>query len=290
MAELGTSPPTTISLLHATFHRSGGLTPVIDAWLNSAHAASRIEYVIAADDDDAEAAAAAADPRVRLVVNSPDPTWSTAVRNWNAAARTCVGDLLVVIADDLFPPPLWDSELDRICSSLDPLSDAFAIKVQDSDDPHDVLMRHPVVSRRFVELHGLFDPGFTGVYCDNDITLRAFWYRGIVDGRRLRWDHRHGSATNDVAMSPSHRRINRRVEYERGQTVLSSNWPDSRRSPTVVLVSPEALARRPWSYASHRARFRASLNHRYAIVQAAWRRATGRAAHRSVSRPAEPSD
>jgi hypothetical protein len=250
----------TISLLHASFHRPGGPSEVIDAWLNSAGDSHRIDYVLACDDGDVTAATVdAVDPRVRLVVNPPDRSWSTAVRNWNAAAAASTGDILVVIADDLHPPPLWDVELDRICASLDPRAVAFAVKVQDSDNGRDTLLRHPVVSRRFFESHGLFDPRFTGVYCDDDITLRAFWRAVVVDGRRLRWDHRHPALRPLATSTPSHQRINRGVEYDRGRAVLAAIWPTWRRHIPVVLVSPTAFVDRPWHRVARRAKYRAFL-------------------------------
>ena len=132
----------------------------------------------------------------------------TAVRNWNAAADASVGHLLFVIADDLTPPVGWDSILDGIVGALDPCRFAFAVRVADIDprlDPRPTLLRHPIVSRRFFEELGLFEPEYTGLFCDDDISLRSFRHAVVIDGSVLRLQHHRGQP-NCVSVADQHRR------------------------------------------------------------------------------------
>src|SRR5882724_9650615 len=98
-----------ISLLHATYKRVGGPAEVRDAWLDRAVDPDSIEYVLSMDADDL--ATVAVTEGLPRLVNPPQGGAVTAVRNWNAAAAAANGDLLVVIADDLFPPHGWDRTL-----------------------------------------------------------------------------------------------------------------------------------------------------------------------------------
>lgn len=221
-------PAVRISLLHATYHRPGGPTEVMRAWVDNAAHPDRVEYVVAMDTDDTVAVAATEGLR-RSIGDSADDV--TAVRNWNAAAALATGSLLVVIADDLFPPNRWDETLVRSIGRIDPDEVAFAVKVRDSVEAGDVKLRHPVVSRRFYAEYGLFDPAFTGVYCDDELTARAFWRSFIVDGTGVQLHHRHPTLDADVTGSRSHGRINSTVEYERGRRLYHERWNALRRLP-----------------------------------------------------------
>jgi hypothetical protein len=190
----------------------------------------------------------------------------TAVRNWNAAAAAAEGDLLVVIADDLFPPPGWDQALIEMTGRLDPTRTPFVVKVADSPRPADVLLRHPVVSRAFYTRFGLFSPAYRGVYCDNDFTTRAFWRSVILDGRSLRLEHRHPALTDTVAPSESHDRMNRHDEYERGVARYVATW-SRREQKTEPRLVPTASTRglSHWRLVLTQRRFRAASSVGYAV-------------------------
>ena len=161
---------------------------VREAWLALADHPDLIEHVFAMNAENHEAVAQT-EGSLR-VVGDPLPGRVTSVRNWNAAAPASMADVLMVVADDLLPPRGWDTTLRSLMGGLDPRQTAFAIKVTDDPDPGDTLMPHPVVSRAFYEKHGLFDPRFDGVCCDDGISRRAFWRSVILNGRSLVLDHR----------------------------------------------------------------------------------------------------
>lgn len=232
--------PLRFALLHATYHRAGGPLEVREAWLSRADLPERVEHIFAMDADDVDSVAST-EGMTRVV---GEPTGGvTSVRNWNAAAAISTADLLVVVADDLFPPQGWDTALAQVVAPLDPTTDAFAIKLTDDPSFGDRLLRHPVVSRAFYERHGLFSPKFDGVYCDNDITRRAFWRSVILDGRSVVLDHRHPTLEDGHQRSMSHGRINAGDEYVRGESTYNSLWSWRHRASAVRLVPP-AVSRR----------------------------------------------
>lgn len=223
-----------ISLLHATFHREGGPLEVKETWLGLANRPDLIEYIFAMDADDG--ATLFLTKGHTRVINPSGDGHVTAVRNWNAAAAVAGGDLLMVIADDLFPPQGWDTALTEIVGSLDTSKVSFAIKLTDSPSKDDTLIQHPVISRGFYQRHGLFSESYAGVYCDNDITLRAFWRSAILDGRSLILDHRSPTANSSLEYSESQRRLNTDQEYKNGKTIFDASWSRRQRVARIGIV------------------------------------------------------
>jgi len=253
-----------ISLLHATYRRAGGPLEIQDAWLGRAVDPGSVEYVLSMDADDAATVALTED--VPRLVNPSLGGAVTAVRNWNAAAAAAKGDLLVVIADDLFPPQGWDRAIIDMIGGLNPARTRFVVKLADSPRSGDVHLRHPVVSRAFYAKFGLFSPSYQGVYCDDDFTARAFWRSVILDGRSLRLEHRHPGLSEKITRSESHDRINRREEYERGRAQFVAEWSPRKRMAKRQLVptgSAETLSHR--GLAVTQRKLRASSNGHYAI-------------------------
>lgn len=195
-------------------------------WMQTADAPDFVEHIFALDADDL--ASLRATEGHRRVVNPASPDRISAVRNWNSAAAVAGGDLLFVIADDLVPPPHWDSTLHNVVGSLHPRAFAFAIcVVQMQEDP--THLRHPIVSRRFYARFGLFAPQFTGMYCDDDITIRAFNRAVVLNGTSLILEHRH-PFLGPYSWSESQQRMNARAEYDAGRRVFLSNWNRFRRA------------------------------------------------------------
>jgi hypothetical protein len=223
-----------ISILHATYRSQSGPLKVKEAWLRNAERPDLIEYIFAMDADD-EAALSQTEGDLR-VVNPPSDVRVTAVRNWNAAASIANSGLLMVIADDLFPPPAWDATLTAMIGPIDPAVASFALKVTDSPFQDDTLLRHPVVSRAFYQRYGLFSNAYDGVYSDNDITIRAFWQSVILDGRSLVLEHQHPELDTSMAWSESQQRINTPQEYERGRAVFEASWTHRQRLAKIRLA------------------------------------------------------
>lgn len=234
-----------LSLLHATYRRKESPVAIKEAWLATAVHPNSVEHIFALDADD-EMSVASTEGHLRVV--SPPFDGVTAVRNWNAAAEQATGDLLIVIADDLLPPPGWDVILaELIGNKLDPRRVPFAVKV--SDTPRgsslpggDALLRHPIISRAFYEKLGLFSPAFTGIGCDMDFTRRALWRSAIIDGRNLVLDHAHATVDSP---SESTSRINAPREAVVARRNYCQIWSARQRAARVRLVRPDVIALTP---------------------------------------------
>lgn len=234
------APLPKISLLHATHCRPGGPVPVKRTWLEHANHPDLVEYIFSMDANDPESVTAT-DGHSR-VVNAPRQGSVTAVRNWNAAAEIATGDLLMVVADDVYPPPGWDASLRQSIGTLDPQSVDFAVKVADGPG-RNMLLRHPVISRAFYRRFGLFSDDYRGLYCDNDLTVRAFWHSVILDGRSLELEHRHPTLRVTDGASASHRRMNTVEEQRFGRRVFVTSWPRRQRTAPILLTRPPTSGR-----------------------------------------------
>jgi hypothetical protein len=232
-----------ISILHATYFRPGGPNPVRDMWLNAADAPTDIEYLVAMNFEDLAAISSTGDSPRAI---GPPVSAVTAVRNWNALAALASGCLLIVVSDDLVPPQSWDTVLRKATAGADPIIVPYAIKCTDSESPNDTLLRHPIISRAFYEKYGLFDPCFTGVYCDTDLTRRAFWKAQIIDGRHLALKHLRRKDT------ASYSKLNTRREYLEGQRHFFRKWGVLRRRTRVYLVPANQRDRGAFAGLRHR--------------------------------------
>lgn len=206
-----------ISLLHAT-HQSLHSSETFEArWRSTAKHPGRIEHIFAMDHS-AKLSVKLTRGSRRVVTRRPDAK-STAVANWNAAANSASGDLLFVIADDLIPYEGWDEGISIGLTPSDCRNIPFAIKVSDSHLEKDSLLRHPIISREFYAQNGLFDPDFRGVYCDDDLTLRAFCSSQILDRRNVIFQHCSGANISESKML-----LNREDEYLLGLNLIRQKW------------------------------------------------------------------
>ena len=224
-----------ISILHATYFRNEGPEAVRRAWMESASQPERLEYLAAVTRTDT-VALSQTEGWARIVVEPPDGT-STAVRNWNYLANIATGDLLFVIADDLFPRTEgWDDELSRIAKKHDPLKRPYVLKVDDSMEARDTKLRHPIVSRKFYSKFGMWNPAYSGVYVDSDFTLFTFWNASIVDARHICFNHLNPIVDNRIEKSLSWAEANTESESNRGKSVFEKRWPRFLRQTRISLI------------------------------------------------------
>ncbi len=227
-----------ISLCHATFKSKKEPKEIRDIWLKNALNKDNIEYIPGLNEDD-YLSLSNTEGIKRYI--SKKSTKCTAVKNWNGAAYLSKGDLIFVIADDLEPCYGWDIKLKEVAMGLNPNKYAFAIKIGDSQSDNDKKMRHPIISRKFYEKFGLFDKRFRGVFCDDDITKRAFWKAIILDGRDIKLIHSHHTNSNNKNDIPiSTKLINTEEEYEYGFSVIQKIWRHHKLISPIFLLKKKS--------------------------------------------------
>ena len=200
---------TRISLLHATRGRPIAAIQNMTLWLQRANNPDRVEHIFAVDHDDETAATL---NRFGGVVQT-DPGYS--VGAWNLAAQNCTGEILIQLSDDIEPPPGWD---DMVDSRLD----TGAAQVLRTSDGYrtDELITMAIITRKYYEQHGLFDPRFKNQFSDADFTVRAAKAGAIINGRDIALVHHHPAFENR-ALDATHRRVADPVERERAEKLYN---------------------------------------------------------------------
>jgi hypothetical protein len=142
------------------------------------------------------------------------------VDGWNAAAAASTGRVLILNADDFFPPANWDLELRRVIGSRNPLTDEFVIHVSTGNPRDKDLISLGILSRaRYERLGYALHPSYESVYSDDEFSEHAYKDGCVIDARHLVFEHRHpgmGKAADDAVYQWQ----NRREAYESGKANL----------------------------------------------------------------------
>jgi hypothetical protein len=174
----------------------------------------------------------------RIVNSGPNhPTRngrSSFVDNVNCAAAASTGDVLVMATDDLEPPESWDALILRAIEAHPELPQRAlrdgrqqteaVVKCSNGDARSDArdLILHPVMTRARYERQGwVFHPAYSGMYSDNELTIRARIDGVVIEAPHIVFMHRHpdlGTAATDQV----YRWQNSREEFARGKETIQA--------------------------------------------------------------------
>ena len=217
------------SLCHATARLPNGWRKAFEAWRDNCDDWSKVEYILGIDRADL-GTLPEIEPQLRkyphklfydgipVAINEGRPC---AVDGWNAAGQAATGRFLITAADDMFPPPHWDTELLKVIPSLD---GEYVIEVKSGTSPHDEewsrMMLHSFMTRPYYERIGnFFYPEYAGFYADSDFSEMARKDGVVVDARHLTFQHRHWIGTN-VEHDEVYQRQDSAANRELGMRVL----------------------------------------------------------------------
>lgn len=175
----------TISLLHPSRNRAATADATIAEWLGKRSGLHPIDYIISIDTSDDQIAdyrQLAERHGARLIVH-PN---RNSVQACNQAALVATGDLLMMISDDFGCPPGWDEALVRA------IGERRDVAVFVDDDLGARTMTLPIVDRAFYQRSGyLLFPGYSHLFCDNDLEEVSRRLGKLIDARHLVFPHRH---------------------------------------------------------------------------------------------------
>jgi hypothetical protein len=231
----------TFSICHATARVPDGWRASHDAWMANADDPGEVEYCLAVHADDL--ACIPADDLPNDMKLTAYYGARNSVHGWNVAAGHSRGQILILNADDFFPPPYWDSLIrDAIVEPaaagrlIRPTPDIqytlsgalqlaeFAIHVstgnpnQSWDREH---MALGIVSRPLYNRWGYaLYPEYESMYSDVDMFEHARHDGVIVEAFDLVFEHRHvsfGKSPDDAV----YQKQNRLEAYAIGRKVIA---------------------------------------------------------------------
>lgn len=186
----------TFSLCHSTARLPEGWRNAYRAWKDNCDDWSRVEYILGVDLDDCPRLPDLEPYRIKLAINDQR---HCAVDGWNWAGKGASPDTKVMItaADDMFPPPHWDTELLKVIPNLD---GEYAIEVKSGTGPADDewmrVMLHSIITRKYYDRIGnFFCPQYFGLHADTDFTDMARFHGVVIDARHLTFQHMHWIGT-----------------------------------------------------------------------------------------------
>lgn len=181
-------PRPVFSLCHATA-RPAQWRACYDDWWASCDNPQAVEYIMTVDER------WGFDPKVPPAVNNRTRVlWWTGKRGstpaWNAAAAESRGQILIMVADDLRPPPHWDTEL---LNAIPDLDSEFVIEVSSAKLPDEarLMVAYLLSRKRYERLGYVINPEYISIYADNEFGDHARMDDVVVDARHLHFRHYH---------------------------------------------------------------------------------------------------
>lgn len=182
------SPVPIFSLCHATARPSQWKLSY-DAWWTSCDHPETIEYILAVDErwGFTPKSPPATNDRTRLLWCNGKRGSTTA---WNSAAAASTGQVLIMVADDILPPPHWDTELLKVIPNLD---SEFVLEVSSAKlpDAARLMVAYLLSRKRYDSLGYVINPQYIGIYADNEFGDHARQDNVVIDARHLQFRHYH---------------------------------------------------------------------------------------------------
>ena len=239
----------TFSIIHPSI-RPKKWREIYDAWIAAAEHPENVQYVLAVDsgwgfpvdspklrlwEEERHCAPETESMFVNQLFFSDNLNYVASV---NEAAKRAAGDVLVVIADDIWPVKGWDKTLlDPLRNLAARLSDVppatgsaeFAIWVNNGwNEQGRGIMAMPVLSRsRFERLGYIYFPGYESMWADADMAHHVMLdaAKGLCSLIKLTepvFEHKHPSFDGSVPVDDQYRKQNRVEAYNLGQRLFNA--------------------------------------------------------------------
>jgi hypothetical protein len=157
------------SLCHASARVPDGWVRAAEAWLSACDEPDEVEHILCTKEPMVIANEMVLGYGVQIVTACHDARG--AVDQWNQAAKYSHGDILIMMADDLFPPKHWDTKLWNVYLDISIPSDGVFDVGYTPDNPCYPLIAHSIVTRDYYDCFGyLLHPDYIGLMSDVEFT------------------------------------------------------------------------------------------------------------------------
>lgn len=164
-----------------------------DRWMALAEIPDRVEWVFGIDEDDHDSINSLAGLRCHVSKEG-----GGCCRAYNETAASTDGEVIVCASDDVYPIPLWDTE---IVKRFGDVSQPRVMSVSDGIRK-DRLVPIQILTRAWFDRFGfIFPPQFKSMFGDVWLIERAWRDGCMIDANDLIFEHKHpyfGTAENDA--------------------------------------------------------------------------------------------
>lgn len=194
------------SICHTTA-RPEGWQAAYTAWIQNIRGGYNVEYILCVDhrwgfDKEPEIPGMHPIYRPNNTIYSHKVVWNEgrkcSVDGWNTAAAASNGSVIILAADDVFPPRDWDERLNDSVSTYlaqtryKPDADFVIQTTQGTESDARGLITCQMLSRqRYERLGYALNPVYEALFADDEFTEHARLENKIVDARHLLFEHRH---------------------------------------------------------------------------------------------------
>ena len=203
--------PILISVLHPTC-RFDVSSKVREEWLKLAKNPRAIEWVYGIDAKEQERIGSLLGGKV--VVDGENRLG--AVSKINACAKNSLGDVLVMAADDIYPPEDWDV---KVLAAIPDTKGEYVLACPDGNQGRPDLIHNITITRKRYERYGyVIHPAFYHLYGDDFFTAQAVADKVVVRCPGIVFDHRHPT-TGKSQVDAVYARTNSQEQYTLGAQI-----------------------------------------------------------------------
>ena len=134
----------------------------------------------------------------------------------NDGVRSAIGDIILLVSDDMFPPLHWDTQLQE---RFDHWGDEPVV-LQVDDGIRSDIVTLPIMNRQaFEKLGYLYHPAYISMFADNDLAETAKKHGFYRVDASLKFEHRH-YVNGKAQMDATYKKENSKVAWDHGQRVF----------------------------------------------------------------------
>lgn len=213
------------------------------AWIGAAKHPELVEYILICDRKSGFDGTPHLRPQDKVGWDT-DPR-QCFVGGANLACAASTGKIIIINADDIFPPEHWDEKLLEVIPDL---SADFVVQTA-SGTPADErgLMVLAIQSRTRYEKHGYgLYPGYESMYSDDDFSEHARLDGIVIEARHLLFEHRHPLYSKATPSDAVYERQNRDEAYVKGRALLLQRRAENFGKKVFACVLPGEMFSQAW--------------------------------------------
>lgn len=236
-------PKPVFSICHTTA-RPSEWRKAYHAWISQAKHPDLVEYVLICD----RKAGFEGTPHLRP---QDKVGWDTDPRQCfvggvNLACSASSGQVIIINADDIFPPEHWDEKLLEILPDLDADFVVQTASGTPADDRGLMVLAIQSRTRYQKNGYGLY-PAYASMYADDDFSEHARADGVVIEARHLLFEHRHPLYNKQTPMDAVYERQNRDEAYQQGRTILAQRRAENfGKKPVLACVIPGETFNQAW--------------------------------------------